>query len=65
MPRGKRASFARFRRTKAKGLVGSDYRNFEACQGCEFKERCTKGEKGRSIFRHVDQDFLDTIDVQT
>jgi hypothetical protein len=30
-----------------------------------YKERCTKSEKGRSICRHVDQDFLDTIDVQT
>lgn len=32
---------------------------------CELKKRCTKSEKGRSIFRHVDQDFLDTIDLQT
>lgn len=64
-PAGKELHFARIRKTKAKGIVGSDYRNFEACQGCEFKERCTKSEKGRGIFRHVDQDFLDTIDVQT
>lgn len=48
-----------------KGLVGYDYRNYEACQSCQYKERCTKSQKGRSIFRHVDQDFLDTIDLQT
>lgn len=29
------------------------------------KNRCTKSKKGRTICRHVDQDFLDTIDFQT
>ena len=29
------------------------------------KDRCTKSKKGRTICRHVDQDFLDTIDLQT
>jgi len=32
---------------------------------CEYKKRCTKSEKGRTIYRHVDQDFLDTIDLNT
>lgn len=64
-PAGKELQFGRIRRTKAKGIVGYDYKNLEACQGCEFKKRCTTSEKGRSIFRHVDQDFLDIIDVQT
>lgn len=42
-----------------------EYRNYEACKNCEFKVRCTKSKKGRVITRHVDQDFLDTIDLQT
>jgi transposase len=55
-----------FRMRKAKGKVlGADYRNTAACQECEFKDRCTSNIKGRSIFRHVDQDFLDTIDLNT
>ncbi len=32
---------------------------------CEYKNRCTKSKKGRIVCRHVDQDFLDTIDLQT
>jgi len=39
--------------------------NFQVCQDCAYKERCTKSKKGRSIFRHVDQDFLDSIDAHT
>lgn len=27
--------------------------------------RCTKSDRGRILCRHVDQDFLDTIDLQT
>ena len=30
-----------------------------------MKSRCTRSKKGRYIFRHVDQDFLDTIDFNT
>jgi transposase len=64
-PGGKELYFARNRVTKAKGIIGYDYRNYEACQSCAFKERCTKSKNGRTIFRHVDQDFLDTINLQT
>lgn len=64
-PAGKELFFWRNRNTREKGLVGYDYRNHEACQSCRYKERCTKSQKGRNIFRHVDQDFLDTIDLQT
>lgn len=64
-PAGKELYYARARTRKEKGIVGYDYRNYEACRSCEFKERCTKSTKGRSICRHVDQDFLDTIDLQT
>lgn len=64
-PAGNELHYAIDRKTKAKGIVGSEYRNYEACSNCELKERCTRSEKGRSIFRHVDQDFLDTIDNQT
>lgn len=64
-PAGKELYFGRNRITKAKGIVGHDYKNYKACQPCPHKEHCTKSQKGRSIFRHVDQDFLDTIDLQT
>lgn len=64
-PAGKELYYARQRTQKTKGVIGYEYRNYAACQSCMYKERCTKSEKGRSICRHVDQDFLDTIDVQT
>lgn len=64
-PAGKELYYTRKRITKAKGIIGYDYSNYEACKSCQFKERCTKSKKGRTIYRHVDQDFLDTIDLQT
>jgi len=64
-PTGKELYYARDRKQKGKGIIGHEYRNYEACKNCEFKDRCTKSEKGRVICRHVDQDFLDTIDLQT
>jgi len=56
-----------FHRNRKKGgkIIGRDYHNQEACKCCRFKQRCTKSDKGRSILRHADQDFLDTIDLQT
>jgi transposase len=63
-PIGKELFFAKNRKKDGK-IIGLEYRNYEACQGCEFKGRCTKSEKGRIICRHSDQDFLDTIDLQT
>lgn len=62
-PAGKELHFARERRSKEKGIIGKDYKNYEACRECEYKNRCTKNIKGRSIYRHADQDFLDTIDI--
>lgn len=64
-PAGKELYYHRDRKTKDKGIIGQEYKNEEACQGCGLKERCTTSKKGRSIFRHVDQDFLYTIDIQT
>jgi transposase len=64
-PAGKELYYYRQRTQKDKGVLGYDYRNYEACKNCEFKQRCTKSEKGRTIYRHVDQDFLDTIDLNT
>ncbi len=64
-PAGHALSYGRTRKTKEKEIQGYDYNNFQACQACAYKERCTKSKKGRSIFRHVDQDFLDTIDAHT
>lgn len=63
-PAGKELHFQRKRTSKGK-VIGNEYRNYAACNGCEFKERCTRSQKGRSICRHIDQDFLDTIDIQT
>jgi len=63
-PEGKELYYFRDRKRKGE-IVGRDYRNSEACTDCELKSRCTKSIKGRSICRHVDQDFLDTIDLQT
>jgi transposase len=64
-PAKKELQYYRQRTNKDKGVVGYEYRNYKACSDCEFKSRCTKSEKGRSINRHIDQDFLDTIDLQT
>jgi Transposase and inactivated derivatives len=64
-PAGNELYYYRQRTQTGKGIIGYDYRNYEACKTCELKKRCTKSEKGRSIYRHVDQDFLDTIDLQT
>jgi transposase len=63
-PAGKELHYHRERK-KAKKVIGYEHRNYEACKNCEFKDRCTKSEKGRTICRHVDQDFLDTIDLAT
>lgn len=52
-------------RMKQKKIICYEYKNYSACKDCEFKNRCTKSQKGRIICRHVDQDFLDTIDLQT
>lgn len=46
-------------------ITGFNYHNYKACSNCSLKDRCTKSTKGRIILRHKDQDFLDTIDVQT
>jgi len=64
-PVGQELHYYRKRTKKGNIVVGHEYRNYEACQGCSARERCTKSEKGRTIFRHIDQDFLDTIDLQT
>ncbi len=64
-PAGKQLCYVRDRKQKEKGIISYEYRNYEACKDCELKGRCTKSKKGRLITRHVDQDFLDTIDLQT
>jgi transposase len=64
-PAGQELKFAKVRKTKKKEVLGSNYQNYKGCEGCSVRSRCTKSKKGRTIFRHVDQDFLDTIDEQT
>ena len=44
-PAGKELYYARDRKQKGKGIIGHEYRNYEACKNCEFKDRCTKSEK--------------------
>jgi transposase len=63
-PAGKRLYYYRTRKKDGK-ITGKDYRNLEACFSCPVKNRCTKAVKGRTIFRHRNQDFLDLIDRQT
>lgn len=63
-PAGKELTHGRTRKTKGQ-IIGYDYRNHKACILCSFKERCTKSAKGRSIFRHKDQSFLETFNIQT
>ena len=63
-PGGKEFYYARERKKDGK-IIGYEYRNYAACKKCEFKERCTKAKKGRTICRYADQDFLDRIDSQT
>lgn len=63
-PAGQELAYAKDRKNKGK-VTASEYRNYQACRSCELKDRCTRGKKGRIISRHVDQDFLDTINLQT
>lgn len=63
-PTGNTLKLAKTRRKQGQ-VIGYDYRNSEACVGCTSRQRCTKSARGRSIFRHVDQDFLDTLEQQT
>jgi hypothetical protein len=63
-PALKELHYYRARKKNGK-VIGYEYRNDTACKKCEFKARCTGAQKWRSIFRHVDQDFLGRIDSQT
>lgn len=63
-PAGQELIYAKDRKTKGK-VIAREYRNYQACKSCELKDRCTRGKKGRILSRHVDQDFLDSIDLNT
>ena len=63
-PSGKELYYYRIKKAKGK-VIGYEYKNYEACKDCQLKSRCTKSIKGRTICRHIDQDFLDTIDLNT
>ena len=64
-PEGKELHYHRDRKSRQKGITGHEYNNEKACRECGAKQRCTINKKGRTICRHIDQDFLDTIDLQT
>jgi len=54
-----------FRTRKEKGkIIGYDYKNEKACQECKYLSLCTKSKTGRSIYRSVDQDILDSLEEQ-
>ena len=63
-PAGEELTYARTRKNKEKEIIGYDYRS-KACKNCLEKPLCTKNKTGRTIFRNVNQDFLDTIDLKT
>ncbi len=63
-PAGKRLYYYRTRKKDGK-IIGKNYRNREACRNCPVKAKCTKNIKGRTVFRHQNQDFLDRIDRKT
>lgn len=63
-PAGQELTYAKDRKNKGK-VIAREYRNYPACKSCELKDRCTRGKKGRIISRHIDQDFLDSIDLKT
>jgi len=63
-PTGRELHYYRIRKKDEK-VIGYEYRHDDACKDCKFKARCTRAQKGRSIFRHVKQDLLDHIDAQT
>ena len=44
-PAEKELYYYRNRTQKDKGVIGHEYRNYEACKNCECKMRCTKSEK--------------------
>lgn len=64
-PAGEELFYLRTRSSKEKGVLGYDYRNSKACANCPEKSQCTRNKTGRTIFRNVNQDFLDTIDLKT
>ena len=63
-PMGQELNYYRTR--KEDGIVKRiDYRNYEACAKCQELKRCTTSEKGRTVSRHADQDFLDMVNART
>jgi len=64
-PAGEELVYSRTRKSKEKVVIGYDYRNRKACKNCSEKALCTQSKTGRTIFRNVNQDFLDTIDLKT
>lgn len=63
-PEGKELIKATVRKKQKDGIIGYNYRNYQACQGCCVKDRCTTNKKGRSIFRHINQDRLEQVDLK-
>ena len=63
-PAGQALYPGRYRKHEGK-IIGRDYLNYKACKACDVKDRCTKGKRGRTVYRNNDQDLLDKIDQRT
>lgn len=50
---------------EVKGVKYQTYKNYRACHYCQFKDQCTKSQKGRTIHRNLDQALLDKVDRRT
>jgi hypothetical protein len=63
-PAGKNLLPGSYRKTNGE-VIGRNYRNYNACKDCQLRSRCTKAQRGRTIFRHIDQELLDEVDQRT
>lgn len=63
-PAGKSLLPGSYRKTNGE-VFGRNYRNYKACKDCDLRSRCTKAQRGRTIFRHIDQELLDEVDQRT
>lgn len=54
-----------FKRTRRAGkIVGREYHNSAACNGCPKHTNCTKDKRASAVFRNPHQDALDIVDAR-
>jgi transposase len=50
------------RRARTSGNRGTQYRaKAQACNACELKAKCTTSERGRTLYRSLEEDFYDRV----